>query len=77
MLKSTEAPITVGFSTEPGLVRVTGAAPRQGATRPLHLPRLSQLIVDAVSDDVEIVDGSGGIRFTLVKRAGRGDARSG
>ncbi len=77
VLKSTEAPITVGFSTEPGLVRVTGAAPRHGATRPLHLPRLSQLIVDAVSDDVEIVDGSGGIRFTLVKRAGRGDARSG
>jgi hypothetical protein len=45
--------------------------------RPLHLPRLSQLIVDAVSDDVEIVDGSGGIRFTLVKRAGRADASSG
>ena len=77
VLRSTEAPITVGFSTEPGLVRVTGAAQRQGAMRPLHLPRLSQLIVDAVSDDVEIVDGSGGIRFTLMKRAGRGDARSG
>jgi hypothetical protein len=77
VLKSTEAPITVGFSTEPGLVRVTGAAQRRGVMRPLHLPRLSQLIVDAVSDDVEIVDGSGGIRFTLVKRAGRADARSG
>ena len=77
VLKSTEAPITVGFSTEPGLVRVTGAAQRHGAMRPLHLPRLSQLIVDAVSDDVEIVDGSGGIRFTLVKRAGLSDAESG
>ena len=77
MLKSTEAPITVGFSTEPGLVRVTGAARREGVLRPLHLPRMSQLIVDAVSDDVEIVDGSAGIRFTLVKRAGRSDAGSG
>ena len=77
VLKSTEAPITVGFSTEPGLVQVTGAARRQGAMRPLHLPRLSQLIVDAVSDDVEIVDGSDSIRFTLVKRAGRADATSG
>ena len=76
VLKSTEAPITVGFATEPGLVLVTGAAQRQGPMRPLHLPRLSQLIVDAVSDDVEIVDGSAGIRFTLVKRAGRADPRS-
>ena len=77
VLKSTEAPITVGFSTEPGLVRVTGAARREGARRPLQLPRMSQLIVDAVSDDVEIVDGSAGIRFTLVKRAGLSDSGSG
>jgi len=77
VLKSTEAPITVGFFTAPGLVRVTGAARREGALRPLHLPRMSQLIVDAVSDDVEIVDGSGGIRFTLVKRAGLSDAGPG
>jgi hypothetical protein len=77
VLKSTEAPITVGFSTEPGLVRVSGAARREGAQGPLHLPRLSQLIVDAVSDDVEIVDGSAGIRFTLVKRAGLPDVGSG
>jgi len=74
VLKSTEAPITVGFSTEPGLVRVTGAARREGARRPLQLPRMSQLIVDAVSDDVEIVESSAGIRFTLVKRAGLSDA---
>jgi hypothetical protein len=68
VLKSTEAPITVGFSAEPGLVRVEGAAPREGALRPLHLPRISQVIVDAVTDEVEIVDGSAGIRFTLVMR---------
>ena len=36
VLKSTEAPITVGFSTEPGLVRVTGAARREGALRASH-----------------------------------------
>ena len=77
VLKSTEAPITVGFFTAPGLVRVSGAARREGALRPLHLPRMSQLIVDAVSDDVEIVDGSAGIRFTLVKRAGLSDSGSG
>jgi hypothetical protein len=71
VLKSTEAPITIGFSAEPGLVRVQGAAPREGALRPLHLPRMSQLIVDAVSDHVEIVDGSSGIRFTLVMRGPR------
>ena len=68
MLKSTDAPITIGFCAEPGLVRVQGAAPREGALGPLHLPRMSQLIVDAVSDDVEIVDGSSSIRFTLVMR---------
>jgi hypothetical protein len=71
VLKSTEAPITVGFSAEPGLVRIQGAARREGALRPLHLPRISQLIVDAVADDVEIVDGSAGIRFTLVMRGHR------
>jgi len=38
---------------------------------------MSQLIVDAVSDDVEIVDGSAGIRFTLVKRAGLSYSGSG
>ena len=56
---------------EPGLVRVQGVAPREGAPRPLHLPRISQLIVDAVANDVEIVDGSAGIRFTLVMRGSR------
>jgi hypothetical protein len=30
-----------------------------------------------VSDEIEIVDGSADVRFTLVKRAGRSDARSG
>jgi hypothetical protein len=68
VLKSTEAPITVGFSAEPGLVRVEGVAAREGTLRPLHLPRISQVIVDAVADEVEIVDGSSGIRFTLVMR---------
>ena len=68
VLKSTEAPITIGFSAEPGLVRVEGAAPREGALPPLHLPHISQLIVDAVSDEVEVVDGSSGIRFMLVMR---------
>jgi hypothetical protein len=76
VLRSTEAPITVGFSAEPGIVEVRGAAEREGVRRPLHLPRMSQLIVDAVSDDFELVDGSSGIHFTLVKRAGRVDART-
>jgi hypothetical protein len=71
VLRTTEAPITVGFSTEPGRVEVRGAADHEGIRRPLHLPPVSQLIVDAVSDEVELADGSAGIRFTLVKRAGR------
>ncbi len=69
VLRSTEAPITVGFSTEPGLVEVRGAAERAGVHRPLHLSRLSQLIVDAVSDEVVLQDGSAGVSFMLVKRA--------
>jgi len=77
VLRSTEAPITVGFSTEPGLVEVRGAAAHDGVRRPLHLAPMSQLVVDAVSDEVELVDGSAGIRFTLVKRADRSGARSG
>jgi anti-sigma regulatory factor (Ser/Thr protein kinase) len=77
VLRSTEAPITVGFSTAPGLVEVRGAADRGGIRRPLHLAPLSQLIIDAVSDEVELTDGSAGIRFTLVKRAGRTAPRSG
>ncbi|HYV59725.1 MAG TPA: ATP-binding protein [Acidimicrobiia bacterium] len=77
VLRSTEAPITVGFSTEPGLVEVRGAADHGGIRRPLHLAPLSQLIVDAVSDSVELADGSAGILFTLVKRAGRTATRSG
>lgn len=77
VLRSTEAPITVGFSTEPGRVEVRGAAEHDRLRPAPHLPPLSQLIVDAVSDEVELVDGSAGIRFTLVKRAGRTAARSG
>src|SRR5262249_26629714 len=68
VLRSTEAPITVGFSTEPGLVEVRGAATHEGIRRPLHLAPMSQLVVDAVSDEVELADGSAGGRFTLVKR---------
>jgi len=71
VLKSTESPITVGFSAEPGCVRVQGAAPRTSAMHPLHLPRISQVIVDAVADDVEIVDGTSGIQFMLVMRGTR------
>lgn len=77
VLRSTEAPITVGFSTEPGVVEVRGAADHDGVRRPLHLAPLSQLIVDAVSDEVQLADGSAGIRFMLVKRAGRTARRSG
>ena len=76
VLRSTEAPITVGFSTEPGLVEVRGAAHHAGIRRPLQLAPLSQLIVDAVSDEVELTDGSAGIRFSLVKRAGRSGSGS-
>ena len=76
VLRSTKAPITVGFSTEPGRVEVRGAAEHDRLRPAPHLAPLSQLIVDAVSDEVELVDGSAGIRFTLVKRAGRTAARS-
>jgi anti-sigma regulatory factor (Ser/Thr protein kinase) len=75
VLRSTEAPITVGFSTRPGRVEVRGVSEHGGVRRPLHLAPLSQLIVDAVSDEVELADGSEGIRFTLVKRADRSAAR--
>jgi hypothetical protein len=77
VLESTEAPITIGFSTEPGLVEVRGAADHAGIRHPLQLAPLSQLIVDAVTDEVELSDASAGIRFTLVKRAGRSQASSG
>jgi anti-sigma regulatory factor (Ser/Thr protein kinase) len=73
VLKSTETPITVGFSTEPGLVEVRGAAQRAGALAPLQFSRISQLIVDSVADDVEICDGSAGIQFTFVKRTARSE----
>lgn len=73
VLKSTGAPITVGFSVEAGLVEVRGAAQREGALAPLQLSRISHLIVDAVADDVEISDGSAGIRFTFAKRASRSE----
>src|SRR5262245_44858052 len=71
VLGSTEAPITMEFSTEAGRVEVRGEADHAGIPRPLRLAPLSQLIVDAVSDELELVDGSAGIRFLLVKRAGR------
>jgi hypothetical protein len=38
---------------------------------------MSHLVVDAVSDEVELADGSAGIRFSLVKRADRSGSRSG
>ncbi len=76
VLRSTEAPIVVGFSVAPGLVEVRGAAERHGATRALHLSRVSQLIVGSVSDDVELIDGSSEIRFVLTKRAAALAARS-
>jgi Histidine kinase-like ATPase domain len=69
VLKSTEAPIVIGFSVEPGLVEVRGVAERRGVARPVHLSRLSQLIVGSVSDDVELIDGSSQIRFVVAKRA--------
>ncbi|HYV60291.1 MAG TPA: ATP-binding protein [Acidimicrobiia bacterium] len=71
VIRSTETPITVGFSTGPGLVEVWGAAGHGGIRRPLQLAAVSELIVDAVSDEVELADGPAGIRFSHVKRAGR------
>jgi Histidine kinase-like ATPase domain len=76
VLKSTEAPIIVGFAVEPGHVEVRGAAERLGATRTLQLSRVSQLIVDSVSDEVELMDGSSEIRFVLVKHADASRVRS-
>jgi Histidine kinase-like ATPase domain len=75
VVKSTEAPIIVGFSVEPGVVEVRGRAGRHGALPPPELSPLSHLIVESVSDDVELVDGSSEIRFVLVKRAANPDAR--
>lgn len=74
VLRSTEAPIVVGFSVAPGLVEVRGLAERNGALRPLQLSPISHLIVDSVSDEVELIDGSSEIRFVLVKRAFQPDA---
>src|SRR5262249_41570585 len=64
-------PITVGFSTGPGLVEVWGAAGHGGIRRPLQLAAVSELIVDAVSDEVELADGPAGVRLSLVERPGR------
>ncbi len=75
VLRSTEAPIVVGFSVAPGLVEVRGAAERQGPSRALHLSRVSQLIVGSVADDVELIDGSSEIRFVVTKRAAASAAR--
>jgi hypothetical protein len=75
VLKSTDAPIVVGFSVAPGVVEVRGAAERRGADRALQLSRLSQLIVGSVSDDVELIDDSSEIRFVLSKHAATTAAR--
>ena len=69
VLSSTDAPIVVGFSVEPGVVEVRGIAARNGVARPLQLSPMSHLIVDSVSDEVELIDGSSEIRFALLKRA--------
>jgi hypothetical protein len=76
VLKSTEAPIVVGFSVAPGQVEVRGVAERNGALGPLQLSPISHLIVDSVSDEAELIDGSSEIRFVLVKRAYEPDAGS-
>jgi hypothetical protein len=76
VVKSTEAPIIVGFSVEPGVVEVRGRAARHGALPPPELSPISRLIVDSVSDNIELVDDSSEIRFVLVKRAAHPDARS-
>lgn len=76
VIRTTEAPITVGFCTRPGSVEVRGAARHDGIRRPLHLEPLSHLVVDAVSDEVQLVEGWGGVWFSLVKRADRGGTRS-
>lgn len=75
MLKSTDAPIVVGFSVAPGAVEVRGAAERRGADRALQLSRLSQLIVGSVSDNVELIDDSAEVRFVLAKHAATAGAR--
>jgi Histidine kinase-like ATPase domain len=77
VLRSTDSPIVVGFSVEPGVVEVRGIAARDGALRPLQLSPMSHLIVDSVSDEVELIDGSSEIRFALVKRAFQPDAGPG
>src|SRR5262249_60819071 len=66
VIRSTETPITVGFSTGPGLVEVWGAAGHGGIRRPLQLAAVSELIVDAVSDQVKLADGPARIPLSPV-----------
>ncbi len=65
----TDAPILLGFAVHGGLVEVRGAAERDGAEGAYHLSPLSELIVDAVSDTYELVDGPSDVRFVLRKHA--------
>jgi anti-sigma regulatory factor (Ser/Thr protein kinase) len=66
VMESTDAPIVLGFTVEPGVVEVRGTARRVGVSCPVRMSPLSELVVDSVS---ELVDGPSEVGFVLVKRA--------
>ena len=69
VMESTNAPIVLGFTVEPGVVEVRGTARRVGVSCPVRMSPLSELVVDSVSESFELVDGASEVGFVLVKRA--------
>jgi anti-sigma regulatory factor (Ser/Thr protein kinase) len=69
VMESTDAPIVLGFTVEPGVVEVRGTARRVGVSCPVRMSPLSELVVDSVSESFELVDGPSEVGFVLVKRA--------
>lgn len=69
VMEATDAPIVLGFTVDPGFVQVRGTAPRTGASRPVRMSRVSELVVDSVSESFELVDEPSEVGFVLAKRA--------
>jgi len=69
VMRSTEAPIKLGFAVRPRCIEVHGSAERKGDARALVLSPLAELIVGFVSDRFALVDGACEVGFLLVNRA--------
>ena len=69
VMRSTEAPIKLGFAIRPRCIEVHGCAERRGDARALVLSPLAELIVGFVSDRFALVDGACEVGFLLVNRA--------